>query len=78
MLVWKKRINSVSKTKIIRACGHLSGKVWYSFKMPQMERFCFCGIPHAPWYTVVGKQESKKKKRKKSTTRLENIEENTI
>ena len=43
-----------------------------------MERFCFCGIPHVPWYTVGGKQESKKKKRKKSTTRLENIEEDTM
>lgn len=43
-----------------------------------MERFCFCGIPHAPWYTVGGKQESKKKERKKGTTRLENIEEDTM
>ena len=48
-------------------------------KRPQMERFCFCGIPHVLWYTVEGgKQERKKKKRKKGTTRLENIEEYTM
>ena len=58
MLIWKKRINSVSKIKIVRACGHLSGKVWYSFKKAANGAVLFL------WDTACTMVHSRRKTRK--------------